>query len=197
MRKPRLLDLFCGAGGAAKGYSDAGFDVFGVDKKWQPHYPYEMAVGDALTLGPQIWHEYDAVHASPPCQGYSRMRHLPWTKGGPLLIEPMKELLVASGLPWVIENVMDAPLEAGWLCGSMFGLPFYRHRKFATNWLWLAPPHSHHRKTMFAGRMLGARLRESHASMELKWMTKAEQAEAIPPAYTEYIGKRLMEYLNV
>lgn len=199
----RLLDLFCGAGGAAKGYSDAGFDVFGVDIEWQPHYPFEMAVGNALTLGPEIWYEFDAVHASPPCQAYSRMRHLPWLRGKnyPRLIEPMIELLEASGLPYVLENVEDAksvlPM-APWLCGTMFGESFYRHRLFANNWRLIPPVHRSHRFVIRPGRMFGdagdlANAREAHC---WPWMTKKEQRQAIPPAYTYYIGERLMEYLT-
>src|SRR3989304_5094805 len=107
--KPKLLDLFCGAGGAAMGYHRAGFDVVGVDIKPQPHYPFEFHQADAMT-----WplDGFDAIHASPPCPGSSRLRRLPWLKGRewPLLIPGVRRRLVAAGVPWVIENVMDAPL---------------------------------------------------------------------------------------
>lgn len=158
----RLLDLYCGAGGAARGYEWAGFDeIDGVDIKEQPHYPYRFILADALEYLAKHGHEYDAIHASPPCQGYSIMHNLPWLRDieYPLLILPTLEILEVIGKPYVVENVMGARLgsktlkkrgleahglQAGWLCGAMFGLPFYRHRLFATNWLWLAPTHPKH-----------------------------------------------------
>lgn len=151
MDKPLMYDLYSGAGGAAKGYMDAGFRVVGVDLKAQPRYCGDGFLQmDALEfLARYLDGEFEraqAFHASPPCQGYSIMRNLPWLKDKvyPLLIDPTRELLQATGLPWVIENVMGAHLEAGWLCGTMFGLPFYRHRYFEANWLWLAPGHPKH-----------------------------------------------------
>ena len=124
------------------GYHRAGFDVVGVDIEPQPHYPFEFLQADALEyLSNPLRYGYDAIHASPPCQGYSRMRHLPWLKHKvyPLLIEPVRTLLEAKGLPYIIENVEDSPLERAsslfgthgvLLCGTMFGLPIYRHRPF-------------------------------------------------------------------
>lgn len=159
---PVLLDLFCGAGGAAHGYQKAGFRVVGVDLAPQPHYcGDEFVQADALEYLMEYGHLYDGIHASPPCQAYSVMRNLPWLKGReyPALILPVKEMLDGLGKPYVIENVMGARkgakgltkrgleahgLEAAWLCGFMFGRPFYRHRLFASNWLWLAPPHRKH-----------------------------------------------------
>src|SRR3989304_4238301 len=108
MNKPKLLDLFCGAGGATKGYQRAGFYVVGVDNKPQPHYcGDEFHQADALTY-PLAG--FDAYHASPPCQAYSRLRHLPWLKNKnyPALIEKTRSILEASGKPWIIENVADA-----------------------------------------------------------------------------------------
>ena len=158
----RLLDLFCGAGGVAMGYSRAGFDeIVGVDNVHQPRYPFAFVQADALEYLAEHGHEFDAIHASPPCQGYSIMHNLPWLRGRdyPLLILPTIEMLEALGKPYVVENVMGARhgsktlkkrgleshgLKAGWLCGGMFGLPFYRHRLFATNWMWLAPGHPKH-----------------------------------------------------
>ena len=159
----RLLDLFCGAGGAAMGYHRVGFDeIVGVDIAPQPRYPFEFVQADALEYVAEHGHDYDAFHASPPCQGYSIMHNLPWLRGReyPLLILPTIEMLEAIGKPYVVENVMGARhgsktlqkrgleahgLKAGWLCGTMFGLPFYRHRLFATNWMWLAPGHPKHK----------------------------------------------------
>ena len=162
----RLLDLYCGAGGAALGYHRAGFDeIVGVDIVNQPRYPFQFVQADALEFladhGGEF-DEFDAIHASPPCQGYSIMHNLPWLRGQdyPLLILPTIEMLEALGKPYVVENVMGARhgsktlkkrgleahgLKAGWLCGTMFGLPFYRHRLFATNWMWLAPGHPKHK----------------------------------------------------
>ena len=168
----RLLDLFCGAGGAAVGYHNAGFDeIVGVDIAPQPNYPFDYIQADALEWLAAWGHEYDAIHASPPCQGYSIMHNLPWLRGReyPLLLLPTLEMLEALGKPYVVENVMGARhgsktlkkrgleahgLKAGWLCGTMFGLPFYRHRLFATNWLWLAPGHPKHIQRIRAGREL-------------------------------------------
>src|SRR3972149_1145020 len=126
---PILLDLFAGAGGAAMGYHRAGFRVVGVDWKPQPHYPFEFILAAAMPFPRQGG---DAIHASPPCQGYSIMRNLPWLrdKDYPLLIEPTRILLDKTEKPWVNENVMGAKLDGGWLCGQMFGLPVFRHRYF-------------------------------------------------------------------
>jgi len=222
-RRQRLLDLFCGAGGAAMGYHRAGFEVVGVDIEAQPHYPFEFHHGDAMTWPLE---GFDAIHASPPCQGYSIMRNLPWLreKVYPLLIEPTRERLIAAGVPYVIENVAGARrsarrpdgMQAGWLCGGMFGLPFYRHRYFETNWFWMQPGHPRHQFTVRNGRTLGARARdivhngaqrvganvghaagvqEAREAMGIDWMSRDEITQAIPPAYTEYIGGWLMKVL--
>ena len=159
---PRLLDLFCGAGGAAMGYHRAGFEVVGVDIKPQPHYPFEFHQADALTYPLD---GSDAYHASPPCQGYSIMRHLPWLKNKeyPLLISPIRERLSSTCKPYVIENVVGAQkiakMQAGWLCGGMFGLNFYRHRLFETTFFWFQPGHPKHQQPILAGGMLKGRAR--------------------------------------
>ncbi|MCK9438400.1 MAG: hypothetical protein M0Q12_14495 [Synergistaceae bacterium] len=216
---PRLLDLFCGAGGAAKGYQRAGFYVVGVDIKPQPHYcGDEFYQADALTYPLE---GFDAYHASPPCQGYSIMRNLPWhrDKEYPLLIGQTRERLQATGKPYVIENVMGAHLEAAWLCGGMFGLSFYRHRAFETNFFWLQPGHPKHRVVIQPGKNFGDRghaaigygngaqrvgANEGHAAgvgiardaMGIDWMNRDEITQAIPPAYTEFIGGHLIKTLN-
>ena len=174
----KLLDLFCGAGGAAVGYHRAGFDeVVGVDIAPQPRYPFQFVQADALEYLAEHGHDYDAIHASPPCQGYSIMHNLPWLSGRdyPLLILPTIEMLEALGKPYVVENVMGARhgsktlqkrgleahgLKAGWLCGMTFGLPVYRHRLFATNWMWLAPGHGKHVERIRSGRSLAGRARD-------------------------------------
>ena len=215
----RLLDLFCGAGGAAMGYYYAGFtDIVGVDIIPQPHYPFQFIRADATTFPLE---EFDFIHASPPCQGYSIMRNLPWLrdKSYPMLIEPTLERLEALGTPYALENVMGAKRvlsDAGWLCGGMFDLPLYRHRLFATNWLWHAPIHPKHKFTVRNGRKLGSRARDivhngaknfganyGHAAgvkdarqaMGLLYMTRDELTQAIPPAYTEYIGRQFLSQL--
>lgn len=210
--KPRLLDLFCGAGGASMGYYRAGFEVEGVDINPQPHYPFKFYQADALEFSLE---GYDAYHASPPCQGYSATANLSWLvdKEYELLILPTRLMLQAIGKPYVIENVKRARvgckqlathkieehgMDAGLLCGCMFGLPFYFQRLFETNFLWWQPKHKNH-KTLTAGRMFGGRLRlAQEAKHELiSWMDKGEAKEAIPPVYTEYIGRYLIELLGV
>lgn len=109
--KPRLLDLFCGAGGAAAGYYRAGFEVVGVDLAPQPRFPFPFVQADALAHLADHGREFDAIHASPPCQAYSICGALPQCQRDyPRLLEPVRELLVASGRPWILENVVGAPL---------------------------------------------------------------------------------------
>ena len=158
---PGSCDLFSGAGGAAMGYSRAGFDVVGVDIEPQPNYPFEFHQDDAMT-----WplDGFDVIHASPPCQGYSRMRHLPWLKGNeyPLLIDAVRERLQAAGVPWVLRtSKMPRCLYSTVLCGQTFGLPIYRHRRFGSSEADHGPrsrsPHQDDR----TGRLLGDRGRIS------------------------------------
>jgi len=221
--RPRLLDLFCGAGGAAMGYHRAGFDVTGVDIAPQPRYPFEFYQHDALAvldggyLGPHNRWEFDAIHASPPCQAYSAMR-TNWNarKDHPDLLPPTRDRLTASGLPWVIENVPGAPMAPLVLmCGSAFGLgiPGYqlrRHRWFETSGFWpMSLPCQHsgavigiygdhgrdrRRKEGF-GRYFT--LAERKQAMGVDWMARSELDQAIPPAYTEHIGRMLLAALEV
>jgi DNA (cytosine-5)-methyltransferase 1 len=143
--RPRLLDLFCGAGGAATGYHRAGFDVVGVDNRPQPHYPFEFYQWDIT----KFWTSstpshfasfaigFDAIHASPPCQAYTAYRRTGRVGDHPDLIDATRDLLWKTGLPWVIENVEGAPLkEPLMLCGTMFDPPMeiQRHRFFESNW---------------------------------------------------------------
>ncbi|KKN75617.1 hypothetical protein LCGC14_0378550 [marine sediment metagenome] len=195
---PRLLDLFCGAGGAAMGYSRAGFtEITGVDNRPQKNYPFEFIQANALEYLAEHGHEFEAIHASPPCQGYSIMRNLPWNKDKeyPLLIDPVRELLELNGKPWAIENVMGAHLPAGWLCGMMFGLGVYNHRAFETSFFWMQPGHPRHNIVFRPGRMFGpggGRRTIVSEKFGIDWMTRTELSQAIPPAYTEYIGKALL-----
>ncbi len=155
--RPRLLDLFCGGGGASEGYRLAGFDVVGVDHLPQRHYRGGAFVqADALDFVRAHGHEFDAIHASPPCQAYSSLRSLQPTKEYPDLIPATREALIATGKPHVIENVPGAPLGGGdtyllMLCGTMFGLAtpdgraeIWRHRLFETNWFFGLRPACQH-----------------------------------------------------
>lgn len=214
MSKPRLLDLFCKAGGATRGYQLAGFHVTGVDIEPQPHYcGDEFHQGDALAvLGDAGFvARFDVIHASPPCQEYSALRALTPDKHYPDLVAATRDHLVDEGGPWVIENVMSAPLMHGvTLCGGMFGLRTYRHRRFESSMLMMDPYHPPHvaltstsrRREQFAegyhvsvtgdvGSWVGP------AVMGIDWMTGAELSQAIPPAYTEWIGAQLMAALKV
>ena len=219
--KPTLLDLFSGAGGAARGYQRAGFCVLGVDNRPQPRYAGDRFVqADAMTFPLE---GYDAIHASPPCQGYSPLRHLPWLRDKvyPLLIEPMRERLLAAGVGvlYIIENSARAPLDGSCLCGLMFGLALYRHRRFELSWPMLHPAHPRHEVVIGHGRMVNDRAKgtlnagssrqnivtvaggqylkaDGERAMGIDWMTKDELSEAIPPAYTEYVGRQLLQVLS-
>ncbi len=212
--KPRLLDLFCGAGGCARGYADAGFEVIGVDIAPQPHYPYTFIQADALTFPLD---GFDVVHASPVCKAYTNLNLSPKEKHDKL-IPQVKRRLQQSGKIFVIENVAGAKSElpgALWLCGSMFGLRVWRHRLFESNILLFAPGPCHHdtppisihghisedharQKEAVRGhrRYYSASPAESHAAMGIHWMNRNELAEAIPPAYTRWIGAQLIAYLE-
>jgi DNA (cytosine-5)-methyltransferase 1 len=211
--RPLLLDLFCGAGGAAMGYHRAGFDVVGVDIKPQPHYPFDFVLGDAL--GTLSWHlaaqrmrtpRFDAIHASPPCQ---RWLGVPGALGEeyPDLLTPVREMLRESGSVYVIENVPAAPLDGLILCGSTFGLPIIRHRRFEASFdIGLAPSlcrqsswgrgTEHPGTYPFAHGAWRPAWREHVMPAVWPWMTIEETHEAIPPAYTQFIGEQLMEHLR-
>ena len=200
--KPRLLDLFCGAGGAAMGYHRAGFDVVGVDNNPQPNYPFELIQTDAFDFLDCWGFGYDAIHASPPCQAWSRATAWIGDRAShPKLIDPVRRVLQEIGLPYVIENVQEArhdlehPIR---LCGSQFGLPVQSHRYFeiVPAPFALMPP-CHH-QTSDASRDHGAKQTEARFrdALGCEWMTVHEARQAIPPAYTEWIGARLLEHLE-
>lgn len=219
----RLLDLFCCAGGAGMGYKQAGFDVVGVDLSPQPHYPFAFIQMDALALDQRFLRSFDAVHASPPCQGYTAMRHAPGAKGAPRLIAEVRAMLEATGLPWVIENVEEARSEMrepAMLCGSAFGLGSHgcelrRHRLFESN-IALHSPGCDHGQAPVVGVYGGhARIRSAKhggrgtrdawpnghkpvaaEAMGMDWATLAEMSEAIPPAYTRYIGRQMIMHIE-
>jgi DNA (cytosine-5)-methyltransferase 1 len=214
--RPRLLDLFCGAGGAGMGYHRSGFEVVGVDVKPQPNYPFEFIQANVLDFGLVAggWHtEFDAIHASPPCQSFTAYRRKGHGVGDgyPDLIDPIRRLLRATGLPYVIENVGGAPLDQPVrLCGSSFGLDVRRHRFFESNVPLNAPPCDHGWQTpRFTPASNRTNLRRTvevgvwripldvqQWAMGIDWMTLPELSEAIPPAYSEWIGTQLLQALD-
>ena len=231
--KPKLLDLFCGAGGASMGYYRAGFEVEGVDIKPQPYYPFKFYQADALTFPLE---GYDAYHASPPCQFASVMRLGRWQdRQHPNHIPAIRKRLQATGKPFVIENVegsrkyLITPVK---LCGTMLGLAtsqgnqLRRHRYFECGGFWLLVPPCNHNKASAIGVYGGGQhpqrrkpatvgvwghaggssnrdnlaqfgTSERREAMGIDWMTGNELSEAIPPAYTEYIGKYLMQAVKI
>lgn len=207
----KLLDLFCGAGGAGYGYHKAGFEVIGVDNIRKSSYPFEFIKADAMEMlkDHKFLAQFDIIHASPPCQLYSVTGNLAKAQGKPSkkpnLLPEVRELLKASGKPWIIENVVGAPMLGVVLCGSMFGLRVRRHRIFES---------SHKLKTLSCdhkaqGRPVGVygsmndeipnggrtakTLREGQEAMGIDWMGWSNLKEAIPPVYTEFLGRQLIE----
>lgn len=145
--KPRLLDLFCCAGGAAMGYHRAGFDVIGVDIEKRPRYPFPMLRCDVLDMDYRFLRTFDAIHASPPCQAHSDLaKRNKNADKWPKLIPPTRKMLREAGVPYIIENVEGAPLiDPVVLCGTMFpGLRVLRHRLFECSFPVQAPPHGKH-----------------------------------------------------
>ncbi len=218
-RKFKALDLFCCAGGASVGLSRAGFEVVGVDWVHQKRYPFEFHQADALEFDLS---GFDFIWASPPCQGYSVMRHAPGAIGAPLLIDSVRERM-PSEVPWVIENVE----QASWalrdpvlLCGSMFGLgaqgcQLRRHRLFEANFHIPQPKCNHDNRPVIgvyggharkrAASAGGRRTRDvwegghkaaASEAMGMNWATLAEMSEAIPPAYSEYIGRHAISNIT-
>ena len=210
--KPQILDLFCGAGGAGMGYYRAGFEVIGVDIAPQDNYPFMFVKSDALSFLSRNGHHFDAVHASPPCQSYTPLGALHPHIEYPDLVGVTRQKLDLIGKPYVIENVMAAPLikeRSITLCGGMFNLRTYRHRRFESNRIITAPVHPKH-----VARTATKRRRELwdqgwHVSitgdvgtylgpeaMGIDWMTGNELCQAIPPAYTECLGVQMLSHLD-
>lgn len=226
--KPRLLDLFCGAGGCTKGYQQAGFYVVGVDIRPQPRYcGDEFYQADAHSFLVNHFDEFDVIHASPPCQGYSNGRNYCGNKskglgGHQLLIGVIMETLKQTRRIWVIENVIGARAEfthSLMICGTSFGLRVQRHRLFASNILLLSPGNCNHRpydvsirrhrseyllayqdavtaKGLFVRRAPHCQIAVAREAMGIHWMNSEELGEAIPPAYTEWIGRQLMQVIE-
>ncbi|NBQ98159.1 MAG: DNA cytosine methyltransferase [Verrucomicrobia bacterium] len=216
--KPRLLDLFCCAGGAGVGYKRAGFDVTGVDLSPQPNYPFPFIQTDALGLTDDFLASFDAIHASPPCQSYSDLaKRNKNADKWPRLIEPVRNMLKKTGLPYIIENVEGAPLISPIvLCGTMFPkLRVLRHRLFEANFHIRTPAHKPHpkvhtfdrRKSHFGKtdewkdyvQVTGGgncTLGAAKDAMGIQWkITKGEINESIPPAYTAFIGSQLINLM--
>lgn len=199
--RPKLLDLFCGAGGCSVGYHRAGFDVVGVDSRPQPRYPFPFVRGDALRP-PFDLRDFDAIHASPPCQAYSRATAWRGRRAShPDLIAATRELLVRSGRPYVLENVQESRhllIAPVMLCGTSFGLPLRRHR-----WFEMSAPLCEllaccQHRTGDCSHDHGGKQTESayRTAMGCEWMTVHEARQAIPPAYTEYLGRQLYRALG-
>ncbi|MCZ7417685.1 DNA cytosine methyltransferase [Streptomyces sp. WMMC897] len=185
----RVLDLCCGAGGMSMGYHLAGFEVVGVDITPQPRYPFEFHQADALTFP---FEGFDLVHASWPCQAFAPVTAWRGDRDAhPDLLTPGRARLQASGLPWVIENVPQAPLRPDYLlCGTQFGLRVRRHRAFETSWRGggeLLPP-CWHRPGLLAFEHKGERAYAD--AMGCTWMSNREARQAVPPAYTHWIGRQ-------
>lgn len=215
--KPRLLDLFCCEGGASMGYSYAGFDVIGVDIEKQPRYPFPFIRADVLDMDPRFLATFDVIHASPPCQFATLLKHAPGGKKHPNLIPATRNLLRAARVPYIIENVEPAAphlIAPVMLCGTMFGLgaegcELRRHRYFETTFH-LAPPcgcqhsdkavigvyggHARKRSAKHGGRgtkdiWKGGHRGAAETAMGMVWATLNGMSEAIPPAYTKHIGR--------
>lgn len=226
---PRILDLYCGAGGAGMGYAQAGFEVVGVDLNPQPNYPFPILRADVLDLDPRFLRHFHAVHASPPCQFGTVMKHAPNAKGeaGHLnLIPQTRELILTSGLPYVIENVESPDVRPHLrdpirLCGSMFGLgaaghQLRRHRLFEVSGFEVPVPACKHTQPVIgiygghvrnrAAKAGGRGTRDfvgydkpalAREAMGFDWpVTMDEISEAIPPAYTRFLGGYLLDHLN-
>ena len=212
-KKWKILDLFCKAGGAGVGYNRAGFDVTGVDIEPQKRYPFEFVQDDALDYVAENGHLYDLIHASPPCQAYTKLvKGLYKDREYPDLVEATRRALKATGLPYVIENVPGAPLENPlMLCGTMFGLLTIRHRLFETNPVIWWPPFScaHVRKTAKQGRKPNRETEYitvtgcfsdaefGRVAMGIDWMVRAELTQAVPPAFTQWIGEQMMNFFSL
>lgn len=210
----KLLDLFCGGGGAGMGYSRAGFTVTGVDINPQGNYPFEFIQADCLSLDPAFLRQFDAIHASPPCQAYTRKaadwgrKRTHWIEH-PDLVAPTRDMLQASGLPYVIENVVGAPVRADMmLCGTMFGLRIIKHRVFELSWpaAYIVPP-CDHSDVYNPWQGKGRSADKLRAAQGIDWLPISGGASrkngytgdlfnAIPPAYTEFVGTHLRWHIE-
>lgn len=211
MIRPRLLDLFCCQGGAAMGYHQAGFEVVGVDMNPQPRYPFAFHQGDALEYLAEHGDEFDAVHASPPCQDWTSLAAFTGGNGSGHLLAETREALRKLTVPWAIENVPGAAMRVDlMLCGGMFRLRTYRHRWFEFGDP-MFPPHlehpphriptdDHKRRTGWEAGMHttvtgNVTLDIASEALGIDWMDVEGLPQAIPPAYTRVVGAHLLEQL--
>lgn len=221
----RILDLYCKAGGAGYGYHLAGFEVVGVDIANIKRYPFEFIKRDALEVlnDAEFLAGFDAIHASPPCQTHSATKHLRNAQGNTSskldLIPQTRAGLIASGLPYIIENVPGAPLiDPVLLCGSSFGLKVRRHRLFESNVELTGLPCDHKSQgkpvgvygsmndtaqgvdkatgRYVIGGSTAKTVEEAREAMGIDWMLWGDLVEAIPPAYTKHLGLQLIEHLG-
>lgn len=220
MTKPKLLDLFCGAGGAGVGYHRAGFDVVGVDINAQSHYPFYFIQGDAIRFVAAHGDEFDVIHASPPCQKFSSIGKMHRSKKPKRervdLLGPIRRELVRYGKPYIIENVVGAPLlNPARVCGSAFGLGVRRHRLFESNILLFSSECDHRSQAdpiaVYGDHPERCRVRTDgkggkinraptlgagQDAMGIDWMVWKELTQAIPPAYTEFIGRQVIQHIK-
>ena len=217
MTRPKLLDLFCGGGGAAMGYYRAGFEVVGVDIEPQKHYPFTFVQSDALEYVAGHGAEFDALHASPPCQAYSVGTKWRRNLGAsyPDLLSKTQQALYSIGKPFIIENVPGATKilkSVIMLCGGMFGIGVVRHRFFETSFMVLSPPHTCNRSFVDSDLVSMTKhgpparwykrnpgksftVKTWHDAIGIDWMPRDSLRQAIPPAYTEFIGACLMQFI--
>lgn len=206
----RIVDLYCSAGGASKGYHDAGFEVVGVDLYPQPHYPFEFVQMDAFEFYNKYWSDFDIVAASPPCQEYTKSA-IQWRKSGkkyPDDVNNCRNMFLNTGQPYIIENVPGAQLiDPIFLNGSYFGLLVHRPRYFECSFFVDQPVIPKTKRPVKMGRPVEdgdiiqpvghfSGVEYAKRQMEIDWMTGKELSQAIPPAYTKYIGEYAIRYLN-
>ena len=205
----KLLDLFCGAGGASEGYSRAGFEVTGIDVKHGKRYPHTYIRGDVRDyLDVEFLRQFDVIAASPPCQTFSATKHLRNAQGKSTakvnMIPEVRDALIASGKPYIIENVPNAPLiNPVQLCGSAFQLKVRRHRLFESN-VPLVGTGCYHkeqgkpvgiygsmRDEIPNGGHTAKTMAEANEAMGIDWMIWGELVESIPPVYTQWLGEQI------
>lgn len=226
MNKPLLLDTFCKAGGTSMGYHRAGFEVVGVDIEPQKRYPFEFHQADAIEFIKKYGKDFDVIAGSPPCQDYTPLKALTG-KTYPRLIRATREAMQVTGKPYIIENVKGARFELDnpiMLCGTMFGLRVIRHRYFECSpAIWWPPAQCQHigkvaptnweeklKEGWKSGQSMfniwnyitvvgqnNITVKDASIAMDIDWMTRDELNQAIPPAYTEWLGKEIRRILNI